>query len=36
MDPKPSIEAAARIALRCLDLTSLNDGDDEAAVARLC
>jgi deoxyribose-phosphate aldolase len=36
MDPKPSIEAAARIALRCLDLTSLNDGDDEAGVARLC
>jgi deoxyribose-phosphate aldolase len=30
------IESAARIALRCLDLTSLNDGDDEAAVARLC
>lgn len=27
---------AAAIALRCLDLTSLNDGDDEAAVARLC
>jgi len=36
MDPKPSIEAAARIALRCLDLTSLNDGDDEAVVTRLC
>lgn len=30
------IESAARIALRCLDLTSLNDGDDEAAIARLC
>lgn len=29
-------ESAARVALRCLDLTSLNDGDDEAAVARLC
>lgn len=28
--------AAARIALRCLDLTSLNDADDEAEVARLC
>ena len=36
MDPKPSLEAAARLALRCLDLTSLNDADDEAAVARLC
>jgi deoxyribose-phosphate aldolase len=36
MDTKTSNEAAARIALRCLDLTSLNDGDDEAAVARLC
>jgi deoxyribose-phosphate aldolase len=30
------IESAARLALRCLDLTSLNDGDDEAAVSRLC
>lgn len=28
--------ATAAIALRCLDLTRLNDGDDEAAVARLC
>ncbi len=28
--------ATARIALACLDLTSLNDGDDEAAVERLC
>jgi deoxyribose-phosphate aldolase len=28
--------AAALVALRCLDLTSLNDADDEAAVARLC
>jgi deoxyribose-phosphate aldolase len=27
---------AARIALRCLDLTSLNDADTEADVARLC
>jgi len=27
---------AAAIALRCLDLTSLNDADDEAAIARLC
>lgn len=31
-----SMEAAARIALRCLDLTSLNEGDDEAVVAALC
>lgn len=30
------IESTARMALRCLDLTSLNEGDDEAAVARLC
>lgn len=30
------IESAARLALRCLDLTSLNDGDDEAAITRLC
>lgn len=26
----------ARIALACLDLTSLNDDDDEAAIAALC
>jgi len=31
-----SIETAARLALRCLDLTSLNDADGEADVARLC
>jgi deoxyribose-phosphate aldolase len=31
----PEIEAA-RIALACLDLTSLNDHDDEAAVSALC
>jgi deoxyribose-phosphate aldolase len=29
-------QEAARIALACLDLTSLNDGDDEAAIAALC
>jgi deoxyribose-phosphate aldolase len=29
-------ETAARVALACLDLTSLNDGDDEAAIAALC
>lgn len=28
--------AQARLALRCLDLTSLNDADTEADVARLC
>jgi len=28
--------AAARIALACLDLTSLNDRDDDAAIDRLC
>jgi deoxyribose-phosphate aldolase len=27
---------AARLALRCLDLTSLNDGDDERAIEALC
>lgn len=31
-----SPHAAARLALRCLDLTSLNDTDTEADVARLC
>ncbi|HYN61160.1 MAG TPA: deoxyribose-phosphate aldolase, partial [Rubrivivax sp.] len=36
MQDTPSIEAAARIALRCLDLTSLNEGDGPAEVARLC
>ncbi len=28
--------APARLALACLDLTSLNDTDDEAAIDRLC
>lgn len=28
--------AVARIALACLDLTSLNDDDDDAAIERLC
>ena len=36
MDDILTQEQAARIALRCLDLTSLNDADDEAAIARLC
>jgi deoxyribose-phosphate aldolase len=35
-DDRPGLDAAARTALRCLDLTSLNDADDEAAIARLC
>ena len=30
------LTAAARIALACLDLTSLNDADTEADIARLC
>jgi deoxyribose-phosphate aldolase len=30
------LTTAASSALRCLDLTSLNDADDEAAVAQLC
>jgi deoxyribose-phosphate aldolase len=29
-------DQAARIALRCLDLTSLNDADTEADIERLC
>ncbi|MFO1336678.1 MAG: deoxyribose-phosphate aldolase [Burkholderiaceae bacterium] len=33
---KTDLGTAARQALACLDLTSLNDGDDEAAVERLC
>ena len=31
-----SLEADARIALACLDLTSLNDGDDSVAIDALC
>lgn len=30
------LHLAARRALACLDLTSLNDGDTEAGIARLC
>lgn len=30
------LHASARVALACLDLTSLNDGDQEADIARLC
>ena len=31
-----SRESSARIALACLDLTSLNDADTEADIARIC
>ncbi|OWQ93879.1 deoxyribose-phosphate aldolase [Roseateles aquatilis] len=31
-----SLEQAARLALRCLDLTSLNDGDTAADIDALC
>lgn len=31
-----SEQEAARLALACLDLTSLNDGDDAAAIGTLC
>ncbi len=37
MNPSPeSPDAQARLALACLDLTSLNDNDTEADVAALC
>ncbi len=36
MNTHASLAEAARIALRCLDLTSLNDGDTEADVDHLC
>ena len=36
MNPPVDLQATARIALACLDLTSLNDADTEADVARLC
>jgi deoxyribose-phosphate aldolase len=32
----PALATAARTALACLDLTSLNDADAEADIARLC
>jgi len=32
----PDLHATARLALACLDLTSLNDADTEADVAKLC
>lgn len=34
--PLASAQATARLALACLDLTSLNDNDDEAAIEHLC
>ena len=36
MTATTDLHAAARTALACLDLTSLNDADTEADVARLC
>lgn len=36
MNAVPPLAEAARIALRCLDLTSLNDADTAADVDRLC
>jgi deoxyribose-phosphate aldolase len=36
MNPVNDLPAAARTALRCLDLTSLNDTDGEAEVEALC
>jgi deoxyribose-phosphate aldolase len=36
MDTSPPLEDIARLALASLDLTSLNDGDTEADVKRLC
>jgi len=39
-NPQPTwsndLETSARIALACLDLTSLNDADTEADIAKLC
>lgn len=36
MDDSATLEAAARLALRCLDLTSLGDDDSAADIERLC
>jgi deoxyribose-phosphate aldolase len=36
MNAANDLQTAARAALACLDLTSLNDADTEADVARLC
>ena len=35
-DPNVSMRAAARTALACLDLTSLNDADTAADIDALC
>lgn len=35
-DPKTELKAAARTALACLDLTSLNDADTAADIKALC
>jgi deoxyribose-phosphate aldolase len=36
MKPSTALQAQARTALACLDLTSLNDGDKAADIERLC
>ncbi len=36
MQTDPDMQAQARLAVACLDLTSLNDNDAELDVARLC
>ncbi len=36
MNPETGLQAAARIALSCLDLTTLNDADTQNDVARIC
>ena len=36
LNPTESAVADARLALACLDLTSLNDADDAAAISALC
>jgi len=36
MNPEPELQRSARLALACLDLTSLNDADTEADVVELC
>ena len=35
-DASPSARRSARLALACLDLTSLNDADDPTVIAALC
>ena len=36
LTPEPGLQAVARTALACLDLTSLNDADAPADIERLC